>query len=96
MKTSQGDPGESQPKASTDDAEVRADIWWIQGDFIHRHLNECRVSRYVSKEEVSPILLNHIEMTKPTHNDFDIMEDQQAFKTSHQMDSDMWQNDWQN
>ena len=42
----QGEPGESQPTESTDDAEARADFWSIQGDFIYRHHNELRVQLY--------------------------------------------------
>ena len=30
----QGESGESQPTEPTDDAEVRADFWSMQGDFI--------------------------------------------------------------
>ena len=36
----EGEPGESQPTESTDDAEARANCWSIQGDFIHRHHDE--------------------------------------------------------
>ena len=36
----QGEPGESQPTESRDDAEARADFLSIQGDVIYRHHNE--------------------------------------------------------
>ena len=50
----QGEPGESQPTESTDDAEARKDFWSIQGDFIYRHHNELRVQLYLPKEETFP------------------------------------------
>ena len=53
-----GEPGGSQPTEPTDDAEVRADFWSIQGDFNYRHHHESRVQLYVSKEETFPILLH--------------------------------------
>ena len=46
----QGEPGESESTESTDDAEARADLWSIQGDFIYRHHNERRVQLYVPKK----------------------------------------------
>ena len=50
-----GEPGESQPTESTDDAEAHADFRSIQGDFIYGHHNEPRVQLYVPKEETFPI-----------------------------------------
>ena len=50
-----GEPGESQPTESRDDAEARKDFWSIQGDFIYRHHNELRVQLYLPKEETFPI-----------------------------------------
>ena len=47
----QGEPGEPQPTESKNDAEVRADFWSIQGDFIYRQHNEPRVQLRVPKEE---------------------------------------------
>ena len=46
----QGEPGESQPTASTDDAEARADFCSKKGDFIYRHHNEPRVQFYLPME----------------------------------------------
>ena len=54
-----GEPGESQPTESTDDAEARADLWSIQGNFIYRHHNEPRVQLYVLKEETFPTTEAH-------------------------------------
>ena len=47
-----GEPGESQPTETTDDAEARADFWSIQGDFIYRHHNEPRVQLYPCSTEI--------------------------------------------
>ena len=57
----------------TDDAEVRADFWSIQGDFIYRHHNEPRVQLYVPKEETFPI--PYIDVTRSTHTDLDVMQE---------------------
>ena len=62
-----GEPEESQPTESTDDAEARADFWSIRGDFICRHHNEPRVQLYVSKEETLPTPLEYIDVTRSTH-----------------------------
>ena len=35
----QGEAGESHSTGSEDDAEARADCWWVQGDLIYRHHN---------------------------------------------------------
>ena len=51
----QGEPGESQPTDTTDDAEAQRDFWSIQGDVIYRHHIEPRVQRCVAKEETLPI-----------------------------------------
>ena len=70
-----GEPGECQPTESTDDAEARADFWSIQGDFMYRHLNEPRVQLYVPKEETFPMPLEHIDVTRSTHTDFNVMQE---------------------
>ena len=59
----------------TDDAEARADFWSVQGDFIHRHHNETRVQLYVPKEKTFPIPLKHIDVTRSTHTDLDVMQE---------------------
>ena len=62
-----GEPGESQPTESTDDAEAWKDFWSIQGDFVCRHHKEPRVQLHVSKGETFPILLKYIDVTRATH-----------------------------
>ena len=74
----QGEPGESQPTEPTDDAEARADFWSIQGDFIYRHHNDTRVQLYVPKEETFPIPLKHIDVTRSTYTDLDVMQEKRV------------------
>ena len=69
-----GEPGESQPTESTDDAEVRADFWSIQGHFICHHHNEPRVQLHVSREETFPVPLKYIDVTRSTHTDLDVLQ----------------------
>ena len=71
----QGEPGESQPIESTDDAEARADFWSIQGDFIYRHHNEPRIQLYAPKEETFPIPLKYIDVTRSAHTDLDVLQE---------------------
>ena len=74
----QGEPGESQPTETTDDAEARADFWSIQSDFICRHHSEPRVQLYVPKEETFPIPLKYIDVTRSTHSDLDVMQEKRV------------------
>ena len=71
----QGEPGEPQPTESKNDAEVRADFWSIQGDFIYRQHNEPRVQLRVPKEEAFLIPLKYIDWTRTTHTDQDVMQE---------------------
>ena len=70
----QGESGESQPAEPTDDAEVRADIWSIQGDFIYRHHIEPRVQLYIPKKEIFPFPLTYIDATTSTHTVLDVLQ----------------------
>ena len=71
----QGEPEESRPAGSTDDAGARADFWSIQGDFIYRHHTEPRVQLYVPKEETFPIPGKYIDVTRSSHTDLDVMQE---------------------
>ena len=71
----QGGSGESQTAEPTDYAEARADIWSIQGDFIHRHHSEPRVQLSVPKEESFPIPLKNIDVTRSTHTDLGVLQE---------------------
>ena len=90
----QGEPGESQPTETTDDAEAWADFWSIQGDFIYRHHNEPRVQLHVQKEETFPIPLKYIDVTRSTHSDLDVMQEKRVndcwIVDSVRSLSDMW------
>ena len=74
----QGETGESQPTESTDDAEALADFWPIQGDFIYRHHSEPRVRLYVPKEETFPIPLKYTDVTRSTHADLDVVQEERV------------------
>ena len=71
----QGEPEESQPTESKDDAEARRDFSSIQGDFICRHLNGPRVQLHVPKEETFPIPLKYIDVTRSTHTNLNVMQE---------------------
>ena len=61
-----------------DDAEARADFWSVQGDFICRHHNEPRVQLHVPKEETFLIPLKYIDVTRSTHTDLDVMQENRS------------------
>ena len=69
----QGESGESQTTDTTDDAEVRADFWSLQGDFICRHHNEPRFQLYVPKEETFTIPLKYVDVARSTHTDLEVL-----------------------
>ena len=71
----QGEPGESQPTESTDDAQARADVGSSQGDFIHRHHIEPRGQLCVPKEETFPIPLKYIDVIRSTHTNLDVLQE---------------------
>ena len=71
----QGESGESQPTETTNDAEVCAEFWSIQGDVIYRHHNGLRVQLCVLKEETFPIPLKNIDVNRSTHTDLDVMRE---------------------
>ena len=64
-----------QPAEPTDDAEAQRHFRSIQGDFICRHHNEPRVQLHVPKEETSFIPLKHIDVTRSTHTDLDVLQE---------------------
>ena len=71
----QGEPVESQPTESKDDAEARSEFWSIQGDFIYRHHNEPHVQHSVPKEETFPFRLKYVDVTRSTYTDLDVMQE---------------------
>ena len=66
---------EPQTAETKEDAEARNDFWSIAGDFIFRHHVEPRVHLYVPKEESFPIPLKYIEMTRTTHTNLDVLQE---------------------
>ena len=83
---------ESRPSETTDDVEVRADLWSIQGHFICRHHNERRVQLYVPKEELFPIPLKYIDFTRSTHTDQDVMQENALTISAMSIRTDTWRN----
>ena len=71
----QGEPGESQPTESTDDAEARAHFWSMSGNFIYRHHVEPRVKLYSPNEESFPVLLKYIDVSRTTHTNLDVKQE---------------------
>ena len=54
-------------------------FWAIQGDFIsNRHHVEFRIQLYVSKEETFLVPLTHIDVTRSTHTDLDVMQEKRV------------------
>ena len=72
----QGDPEEPQPTEPRDDVEAQNDFWSIQGDFIYRHHADARAQLYVPKGETFPIPLKYIDVTRSTHTNLDVMQEQ--------------------
>ena len=90
----QGERLGPQPTESKDDAEARANFWSIQGDFIFRHHSEPRVQLYVPKEEAFTTPLKHIDVTRSTHTDLDVMQEKRIDDCwnidSNRSSSDSW------
>ena len=70
-----GNSERSQPTETKDDAEARKDYWSIEGDFIYRHHIEPRVQNYVRKEQTFPIPLKHIDVTRATYTNLDVLQE---------------------
>ena len=64
-----------KPQESRDDAEARKDSWSVQGDFIHRQHNELPVQLYVPKEGTFPIPLKYIDVTRSTHTNLGVLQE---------------------
>ena len=64
------------PQDSLPDAgEAINDFWSISGKFIYRHHVKPRVKLYVPKEESFPIPLKHIDVSRTTHTNLDVMQE---------------------
>ena len=64
-----------QPTESRNNTKGRKDFWSIQGDFINRHHNELRVQLNVPKEETFTIPLKYIDVTRSTHTNLDVLQE---------------------
>ena len=71
----QGNSKRSQPIDITKDAaEARYDFLSIERDFIYHHV-EPRVQLYVPKEETFPIPLKHIDVTRASYTNLDVLQE---------------------
>ena len=71
----QGNSERSEPTETKDDAEAKKDFWSIGGDFIYLPEIEPRVQLYVPKEETFPIPLKHIDVTRATYTNLDVLQE---------------------
>ena len=53
----------------------KKDFWSIHGDFIYRHHTEPRVQLCVPKEETFPCPLKHIDVTRATETNVDMLQE---------------------
>ena len=73
-----GESGESQPANTTDDTEALTDFWSIQDDFTYRHHIEPRIQPHVPKEDTCPFPLEYTHVTKSTHTDLDVIQEERV------------------
>ena len=65
-----------QPHDSLPDAgEAINDFWSMSGSFIYRHHVEPRVKLYSPREELFPIPLKYIDVTRTTHTNLDVKQE---------------------
>ena len=65
-----------QPQDSFPDAgEAINDFWSMSGSFIYRHHVEPRVKLYSPREELFPIPLKYIDVTRTTHTNLDVKQE---------------------
>ena len=64
------------PQDSLPDAgEAMNDFWSVPGNFIYRHHVEPRVKLYSPREESFPIPLKHIDVSRTTQTNLDVMQE---------------------
>ena len=72
---SEGSPPSPPQDSYLDADEARNDFWSISGNFIYRHHVEPRVKLYSPREESFPIPLKHIDVSRTTHTNLDVMQE---------------------
>ena len=76
LDESEGSPPTTYFQDSYPDAdEARDDFWSISGDFIYRHHVEPRVKLFTPREELFPISLKNIDVTRVTHTTVDVLQE---------------------
>ena len=58
-----------------DTGEAINDFWSMSGNFIYRHHVEPRVELYSPREELFPIPLKYIDVSRTTHTNLDVMQE---------------------
>ena len=58
----------------TDAGEAINDFWSMSGNFMYRHHVEPRVKLYSPREESFPVPLKHIDVSRTTHTNLDVMQ----------------------
>ena len=71
----QGEPGESQPTETTDDADSRADFGRSKVTSSIVITRNFGFKRYVPKEKTPPIPPKFIDVTRSTHTDLDVLQE---------------------
>ena len=75
LQESEGSPP-SQPQDSYPDAgEAINDFWSMSGNFIYRHHVKPRIKLYSPRKESFPIPLKHIDVSRTTHTNLDVMQE---------------------
>ena len=72
-------PHDSFPDAG----EARNDFWSMSGNFMYRHHVEPRVKLYSPREESFPIPLKYIDVSRTTHTNLDVKQENRSLERFH-------------
>ena len=72
---SQGSPPPPPHDSFPDAGEAINDFWSMSGNFIYRHHVEPRVEIFSPREESFPIPLKHIDVSRTTRTNLDVMQE---------------------
>ena len=70
----EGSPPPPPQDSFPDAGEAINDFWSMSGNFKNRHRVELRVKLYSPREESFPIPLKHIDFSRTTHTNLDVMQ----------------------
>ena len=81
-----------QPHDSLSDAcEAIHDFWFMSGNFIYLHHVEPRVKLYSPREESFPVPLKHIDVSRTTHTNLDVKQENASMIIGISMDQETCQ-----